>query len=155
MLRYIHFYCFFLENITYLSSEHRSFLKSRHVCYCSSTYEFPYELSIFPWVSTAHKFPLQSLLVWKVLSHCVTEGQHIFCSLKICLRRAPLSVPPGCVLLKMKMCLWCGLLEVHWPKDIFWIWFCFSALEEQSLKLIFKKHELLLFILLLCTYLSS
>lgn len=139
MLIFIHFYCFFLENISYLSSEHRSFLKSQCTGYCSSTYEFPYELGIFPWVSIAHRFPLQSLLVWKIHNHCVTEGRHIFCSLKICLRRAYLSVSPCCVLPKVKMYIFCRLLEVHWPTDVFWIWFCFSALE-QSLKLIFLKN---------------
>lgn len=41
-----------------------------------------------------------------------------------------------------------GPLEVHWPTGIFWIWFCFSALEQESQKLISKRHELLLFILL-------
>lgn len=51
----------------------------------------------------------------------------------------------------MKVCIRWGLLEVHWPTGIFGIWFCFSALEGQSQKLLFKNHKLLLFILLLCT----
>lgn len=74
------------------------------------------------------------------------KASTVFFLLKFIWRKAPLSAPPGCVLLKMRACIWCWPLEVHWPIGIFWICFCFSTLEQQSQ--ISKRHELLLFILL-------
>lgn len=103
LLIYLDFYCFVLENISYLSGENKSFFEI-------SAYRllfFHLWASIWTWCFSLN-FPSAEIpfavLVWKI--HSDRKPAEFF-SLKIHLRKGPLSVPPGCVLLKMRTWIWC------------------------------------------------